>query len=143
MLKLIGHWSGTSEYEGDLIHPQYLRDKVSDSRDRERLVEYLKSGLLIIECMGYSFCRLPGGPPDKEMGCGYQTDGVWIWPEGLWIYVAQFGVELPDEFICHVEQNDYKIPEDLDEVALNKGGFDTTFWKEWCRRKRSERTCQS
>jgi len=73
------------------------------------------------------------------MGCGYRTDGLWIWPEGLWIYVAQFDVELPEEFIGYLEQNDYAIPPDLDEDAIHQEGFDDGFWKEWCRRKRAER----
>jgi len=35
------------------------------------------------------------------MGSSDLTDGTWIWPEGLPIYVEKYNVELPEEFIAH------------------------------------------
>ena len=140
MLKLIGYWSDAPEFEGDWIHPKYLLQLGVINADQDQLVSYLKSGLIISRRLGYSFCRLPGGPPNEEMGCADRTDGVWVWPEGLWVYVSNYGIELPREFAEHVKDNGFKIPSDLDVSALRKGmAYDLTYWEDWCKKKKFER----
>lgn len=37
-----------------------------------------------------------------DMGTAEQTDGVYVWPEGLAHYVAEHNVRLPKEFVNHV-----------------------------------------
>ena len=58
-------------------------------------------------CLGYAACRFPDGPHGREMGCCDLTDGFWLWPEGLWIYVSRYHVRLPDEFVAHMRAVDF------------------------------------
>ncbi|WP_212823110.1 hypothetical protein [Catellatospora sp. TT07R-123] len=50
--------------------------------------------------MGVSLCRLCG----CGNGSAEQTDGEFIWPEGLAHYVEDHRVRLPDEFIERAER---------------------------------------
>ena len=139
MLTLIAKWSQSPEDEEKFIHPKYLIGDKLSSDERRNLVSYLKSGLSIQYKLGYSFCRLPGGPPDDEMGCCEKTDGVWAWPEGLAIYVEQFNVRLPDEFVSHARRNNFNIPPGLDQDQLDQAPYDLQFWYQWCRDEKEQR----
>jgi hypothetical protein len=39
------------------------------------------------------------------------TDGTWEWPEYLAYYVAEYGVELPEEFITTMRSNGWTAPQ--------------------------------
>jgi hypothetical protein len=148
MLKLIGYWSGGPELiEGptgytliekseNWIDPHLLVDESYEVEIRPLLVSYLKRGVIVSGQLGYSFCRFSGGPPDNEMGSCEQTDGVWVWPEGLWIYVEQYKIRLPKEFIDHVKANAFRIPPTLDVRNIDTTvGYDIELWKQWCERE--------
>jgi hypothetical protein len=103
------------------------------------MVAYLRSGAQLHYCMGFSHCRFRGGPPDEEMGCADLTDGVWLWPEGLHIYVERYGVRLPEDFCRHAATSG---PVSLDAQqlrSLQKASFDFNGWINWCQAKRSNR----
>ncbi|MEZ4453377.1 MAG: hypothetical protein R3B09_28190 [Nannocystaceae bacterium] len=68
-------------------------------RDRERICGYLDAASVVRWQPGYSYCRFDDGPPDEAMGSRERSDGVWIWPEGLSVYVRRYNVRLPDEFV--------------------------------------------
>lgn len=38
-----------------------------------------------------------------------RTDGVWIWPDDLAYYVANYHIELPAEFIAHGTRNQWAV----------------------------------
>jgi hypothetical protein len=38
------------------------------------------------------------------------SDGVWEWPEELAYYVERYNVDLPAEFLAHLEQAHYQPP---------------------------------
>lgn len=78
--------------------------------DAARIVAYLRSASVVRMQMGYSYCRLEGGPPDEEMGSAELSDGTWLWPEGLAVYVERFHVQLPDEFIAHMRAHEFVPP---------------------------------
>jgi hypothetical protein len=100
------------------------------------IVAYLRSGVRINRELGYSYCRFKNGPPDYQMGDSDLTDGVWVWPQGLPIYVERFHVRLPDEFIRHMEKNSFTVPGGLDSQKLEMESVDFEFWKVWCKREK-------
>lgn len=128
-LQLIGFWEESED------SPQWPdpKDLVTDTplTHRERVVAYLRSGVVVAEWLGYSHCRFEGGPSDRVMGCRDLSDGYWLWPEGLWVYIDQFNVKLPNDFLEHVKANDYRVPEGLDRADLSKRRRDDSFWMQW------------
>lgn len=114
-------------------HPRdFVREKPFD--DVCQLVHYLRSGVLLNQELGYSHCRFVGGPPDCEMGSGERSDGVWIWPEGLWVYIEQFRVDLPVEFVSHVRRRKFSIPAELRSRDLERMDVDFEWWRSWQQR---------
>lgn len=131
MLKLIGYWHGdydASEWPDPrlFIQPQW------EVKEKPRIIAYLQRGIRIHEDLGYSHCRFPDGPPDEEMGNAELTDGTWIWPEGLWIYVLRYDVILPEEFVAHMRSNHFDIPDGLRAGQLEALPMDFGFWRSWC-----------
>jgi hypothetical protein len=66
------------------------------------------------------------------MGNAEFTDGVWVWPEGLWVYVQMFNVVLPDEFVDHMKSVHFEIPKDMRSEELDGLPVDFGFWRKWC-----------
>ncbi|MFZ2642479.1 MAG: hypothetical protein WA117_15900 [Verrucomicrobiia bacterium] len=149
-LKLIGFWSGGPETIKDpngggykivlksesWIDPACLVDENCQSEVRPLLVSYLKKGRKYASYMGYSFCRFAGGPPNEEMGDSELTDGVWLWPEGLWIYVDKYKVRLPEEFVVCAKSNGFRIPK-IDMRTLDPNAYDSGFWRDWCAKEKA------
>jgi hypothetical protein len=92
----IGFWSSPSE--PDWPDPQTFVDASWDPLERESVALYLKSGLPIVDWMGYSACRFCG----MQNGASDLSDGTYYWPEGLAHYIESHGVRLPAEFVAHV-----------------------------------------
>ncbi len=138
-LIIIGYWEGDDD---DILypHPRYLTDKNWKEEERYKIARYLHSGPILWELMGYSHCRFPDdGLPDEKMGCTEKTDGVWIWPEALPIYIERYSVRLPEDFLNHVYQRNFQIPKNLDLKLLEKFPVDDKFWLRWARRKLPEK----
>ena len=95
-LVLIGYWDGP---ETDHSWPavENFVDMGWDADEREFVVSYLQSGVMVWGCMGFSLCRFCG----QENGNLELSDGHFMWPDGLAHYVAEHGVRLPDLFIHH------------------------------------------
>lgn len=134
-LKLLGYWTD-GEGSGPYIHPHAVIDPHWAAGERRQIVEYLKQGIRVHEDLGFSYCRFPSGPVDKDMGNAERTDGEWIWPEGLWVYVANFGVRLPDDILATMRANRFSIPAGLDAKALDETPVDESFWRSWCKSSR-------
>ena len=126
----VGYWHEPRSKDV-LPHPQELVDPSWCAEERCCIIKYLRCGVRIREALGYSWCRFPDGPPDWDMGCCDLTDGIWMWPEGLHVYVDRYSVRLPDEFVAHMKQNDFEIPQDLDQTELEERPVDGAFWIEW------------
>lgn len=135
-LKLIGYWKSEDPDAGPAWpHPERLVDWNWHPESRERLIAYLRNAVRLAPYLGYSYCRFRGGPPDSLMGDAEMTDGVWVWPEGLVIYVEKYGVRLPEEFLTHAMHNKFQIPAGLDADVLGALPFDLSFWDDWCMRE--------
>ncbi len=132
--RLVGYWKGADE-DARWPHPRDLVDPAWEKERRQQIVSYLQRGVVVMECLGHSFCRFPGGPPDEQMGNRELSDGAWRWPEGLALYVRDYDVRLPDEFVAHMVANGFRVPEGLDRAELVELGYDPSFWAEWARRE--------
>jgi hypothetical protein len=100
-----------------------LRACVSDTaqEDEDKVGEYLQQGAVLVSSFGVAEDVL-----DSSVGlvCSPDilTDGIWAWPADLAYYVRKYHVSLPGEFIAHVRQNEWRVPEqpeiDLSELTL-------------------------
>jgi hypothetical protein len=117
---LLGYWceSSPAQYLGfpdpaALVAPDWERKRRAD------IVSYLRAGTPQAQYMGYSTCRFADCTHrDRScLGSADLTDGQWIWPEGLWHYVHDHAVRLPDEFVASAAKRKFVIPAKLDARA--------------------------
>lgn len=131
MLTLVGYWRGDEEAE-EWWDPRLFVRAEWEIQAKSEIVTYLRAGVRVHEDLGYSYCRFPDGPPDEEMGNAELTDGVLLWPEGLWIYVARYSVILPSNFVEHMRRHRFTIAATLDDENLDSIPVDLCFWRSWC-----------
>lgn len=136
-LRMIGMW----RVPGARVawpHPRELVDPSWPLAERSCVAAYLRSATSLGGYCGYSWCRFPGGPPDEEMGCAERSDGEWVWPEGLAVYVERYAVRLPEEFLRSVAARGY-VPPDIDADVFQYHPHDYDFWDGWVRANRRNR----
>ena len=137
-LNVIGYWS--EKYENG-VTPAYLCGNYAP-QTKEKIVNYLKSGIRGVEFMGCARCRFECEySHTKDLGNTDMTDGSWVWPEGLSHYVEKHNLLLPPEFVAHMKKNNYKFPKiDPDFIKIYKDGeiFESIevkgskdIWKTW------------
>jgi len=138
VLKGIGFWR---EGWSDLVlpHPAELRFEGWANREKKSLVEYLNSGLLLNCQLGCSWNRFEPGSRGESMGSCERTDGVWLWPEGLSIYLSRYNVRLPPAFREHARAKRYACPQGLDAGTLEYTEVSLAEWVEWSTHARSNR----
>ena len=116
-MRWIGYWRNESlkdfPHPKDLVNPGWL-----DEEELVLLVEYLKSGKTFIQWKGLSYCRFQCGISVSKMGSKCKTDGDWVWPEGLFHYVQEHDVMLPEEFVSHCRERSWQLKERLTETWL-------------------------
>lgn len=151
-LKTVGYWSERLD-DDYLIHPARLIDWRWHEEDRAQIITYLRNGIVFSSSVGWAVCRFPDGPSGPEMGCRDLTDGVWVWPEGLWLYVSRYAVRLPEEFVDHMRERGFDaFPEEdrwgvagweareRDERLRRAPSWtalvDSSFWREWAKKER-------
>ena len=110
-------------HPGDLIRP--MPDAV-----KAQVLGYLRSGRVIVDFMGWSYCRICGksGP---EMGCSEMTDGHWLWPDGLPHYVEVHDVALPADFVARAVASGGVVPQPVEIPALPDLKWETETWIDW------------
>jgi hypothetical protein len=94
-LILIGYWRGPGAPR--FPDPRDFVDPAWGSHERLRVQRYLEGGMVARVYRGMSSCRFCG----EHVGHREQTDGTYLWPEGLAHYVAEHNVRLPAEFVHH------------------------------------------
>lgn len=115
-LMLIGYWDG-AETKHSWPAVEDFVDTEWDAEEREDVVRYLGTGLIVRLYMGYSRCRFCG----QNNGYMELSDGHFVWPGGLAHYVAEHGVRLPKLFVEH----SFAMTE-----ALGNAERDIDWWKE-------------
>lgn len=128
--RIIGLWRERGSLRG--CHPSRLISSTWDAKKRQCVIQYLRSGLELGGYLGYSWCRFRCGIPDEQMGSRDLTDGLWVWPEGLVHYVEAHGIILPDDFVSHAEDNQWKIAGTSTGIGRLDQGVDTSYWEQWC-----------
>lgn len=142
-LRGIGYWIDTEvldyneearklhEQSLKLPDPQRLLEVLGPHPADSRFVAYLRSGHELQACLGYSYCRFHCGIDEEQLGCRDLTDGLWVWPEGLWHYVEGHQVPLPEAFLATVAERNWRVPEESALKDLREVGWSLTYWKEW------------
>lgn len=97
----IGYWKSTEE--PNLPDPTQL-PKI-DPEIKPIVLQYLANGKTHKHWRGHSWCRFRCGIPNTKMGSTDQTDGKYVWPTGLYHYIEEHNITLPQEFINHIIQN--------------------------------------
>jgi hypothetical protein len=95
-ITLIGYWDGP--YEPGWPRVEDFVDDGWDETERDLVADYLEEGFVPWAECGISECRFCGAPN----GSVEQTDGVYVWPEGLAHYVREHRVRLPETVIRHI-----------------------------------------
>jgi hypothetical protein len=137
-LHAIGFWGSQGCYLC-FPHPRELIDASWDPAERRAVADYLARGVSLRGYLGYSFCRFPDGPPDDEMGTDDFTDGQWVWPQALALYVLRYSVRLPEDFLASARGGGDRIPSHLDVGPLRSRRYSYKRWVRWVRRNRSNR----
>lgn len=121
----VGFWADPRDPGDDRPVPSTLVDKAwGETVSACAVALYVRSGFIESFELGYSFCRLgcsggdlasPGnaavvgrnrgsrsvgyGSDSTFMGCCTQTDGKYVWPEGLAHYISEHAVRPPEHFV--------------------------------------------
>lgn len=84
--------------------------------NEDKIVNYLKNGVIccVSPCFVWDVLDKNKGIVD---GLRILTDGVWEWPSDLPYYVANYHVSLNKDFIFHMMQNNWTIP-DKNEINM-------------------------
>ena len=130
--RAIGFWRSGCRGDEELPHPwELVRRKWISAEKKARLVAYLKAGATYEAYRGMSYCRFVCGIDHSKMGHRDFTDGVWIWPEGLYHYVEQHDIMLPDDFVAHCEARIWIVPLDAMQGIRVAENRDYRYWIEW------------
>lgn len=133
-VQMIGLWAGGRGHGDQPLgfpDPASLVDRSWEAARRGQITRYLRRGRRLATCMGSSFCRFKSccHPERNTLGSSDLTDGQWAWPEGLWHYVENHSVRLPDAFVANAAAHEFKVP------AVRRGtarvSVDETFWICW------------
>src|SRR5919108_789927 len=95
ILMPIGYWLG--EFEPGWPNVESFIDRNWSSMEREAVVRWLESGVVVRRCRGYATCRIC----KQRNGSTEVSDGVYMWPGGLSHYVREHHVRLPAIVIAH------------------------------------------
>ena len=115
MLKPVGFFD-----ELELWHPTGLslvENLSTEPHSKEaEIIKYLDNGNMIVACAGVvkdvlsKSGEIAGVP-------SILTDGVFVWTGVLRYYIEKYHAILPDEFIQHIEANNWQMPE-LSEAKI-------------------------
>jgi len=115
-LKSVGFWNNA---RNDFPHfPMPVEN--SPNYDKEKMITYIKTSGVIAEYRGISSCRFNCNEkiydnPEKtgsfnwkyKMGSKTFSDGVYQYPQGLEHYIDIHEIELPQDFVNHVQAHNY------------------------------------
>jgi hypothetical protein len=146
----IGFWPDVGQdWIRSLPSPQQFMDPHWHSEERNRVSEYLKSGVLLHRYRGFSHCRFACGIPHHAMGSCDLTDGTWVWPEGLAHYIDVHQVRPPDVFVQTAAAHNWHVPEIPEEALVrlrqlksspssDGTGYEYQLWCAWGRDRASD-----
>ena len=135
-LKPVGLWVARQSLDTSAcvgwIHPRHLKTPGWRPHQRQAILAYLSSGAQWAGYRGRSTCRFDDCT-ETDLGSTDQTDGVWVWPEGLAHYVEAHDVRLPDAFTQTMIDHGFEVPGDAKE--RRKEALDGEPWLRWSARQ--------
>ena len=86
------------------IKEELLMDgnKIPDLYD---ILFYLDSGYRYVTVPNLRGCEICGEVAGGEI---FYSDGVWVWSKWITHYIMAHGLLLPEDFLIHIRENDYK-----------------------------------
>ena len=105
-----GCWSEFGEHYIDCPSIQDFVDKAWHYPNVDSMVTYLTIAPIVATT---SRMAIPWatGSGDGRSSISYRTDGIWLWLDDLDYYVLHHHVRLPDSFVKHMENINYKAPQ--------------------------------
>ena len=83
----------------------------------QNILHYLNGGRNIAYIMGPSEDFL--APSKKNIRPPHiYTDGTWAWTSDVMYYVEKYHIQLPDDFLAHMERNKWHCPR-VDKIDRN------------------------
>lgn len=102
-----------SIHSAEFLDDEHLR--------KSEILRYLNSGKLDSILFGYNLYDPFKDPPEKiNDHVRLLTDGTWIWPESASYFVCYYNLSLPEEFIDHITQNEWRMPDEVLTVLQKK-----------------------
>lgn len=96
-LKRIGFWQSESEPNLPLVSK--FIDSTWNHSEKLMILDYLQKGKVITTYRGWSTCRVC----EKKNGSSDLSDGVYVWPEGYYHYIAHHNVKPTEEFLNYIK----------------------------------------
>lgn len=81
--------------------------------DRSSVVEYMRAGTPVFDVME-DVVDLVGRREWIRSGPSLLSDGVWVWRVDSAYYLQNYSLDMPDEFLEHVRQRNYRPDNDID-----------------------------
>ncbi len=95
--------------EGPSIHPLVNQGHYDDC---DQILDYLSKGIMFMGVlMAVRDILNPGSKNPIPDFAHIRTDGVWAWSGDLSYYLRTYQVKLPDEFVAHVRERNYQVPD--------------------------------
>jgi hypothetical protein len=112
-----------------------MRDFIAEQPqvNQDKVLEYLRSGHVVALVMGADLTDWLDRPNKanplingrREGGVTPLTDGVWFWPAGLIHFIEKYHLPLPQEFLEHAAQRNWRVNVDLDPTCRYEWSYFT------------------
>lgn len=88
--------------------------------EKKKILDYLKNGHLYAVLWGFSYDRVMKGQPRVPLPARMFTDGVWAWSAEITYHLERYNLQLPKEFLLHMEGLDWQVPpfENTNNIVL-------------------------
>lgn len=120
--RIIGYWKEEKHYfENQNIRISLIELKNKKAEyPKEKVIDYLKNGHYISGHRGYTK-DLFDESKKTAGGKSEITDGMWVWTQDVIYYIENYNIGLPDEFLIHMEKNNYKVPKITEQIIYEIG----------------------
>jgi hypothetical protein len=88
-----------------------------DEDTADSMAKYLSAGTVILPTLGSRCVDVLSDTKDDIGPLAICSDGDWAWPSDLPFFVAKYHVGLPQEFVEHARDHDWRPPQ-LSEEEL-------------------------
>lgn len=98
---------------------------ISDPAERDRLLDYLRGGALVMLSTTRMHDVLDSGAP-TTVPMNFRTDGEWIWTDTVEYYLTQHGMAPDAELIAHIDARSARgqtVPDTSHDSAVRAADF--------------------